>query len=136
MEDKARLLRDLLALGVCYRSRLSEQDLGIYAEMIDPRLNDREWAAAVGYYSGDFGDPEEPQRFMPTPQELIAVGRALGREKAPPPEPTAEDVEFRRLYWEQRRRQRLAAQERRRAELVAHADEMLHVGECPNADSK
>ena len=125
------MLRDLLALGVCYRSRLSEQDLGIYAEMIDPRLNDREWAAAVGYYSGDFGDPEEPQRFMPTPQELIAVGRALGREKEPRPDPTPEEIEFRQRYRDQARRQRLVAQERRRREILAEGDELLHRGEEP-----
>jgi len=125
------LLRNLLKLGVCYRTRLSEQDLGVYAEMIDERLNDREWAAALAYYLGDFGDPEEPQRFMPTPQELIAVGRSMGREKTPPPEPTAEEREFRRRYWEQAKRQRLAAQERRRAEFAIEADEMLHRGECP-----
>lgn len=129
------MLRDLLKLGVCFRTRLSEQDLGVYAEMIDARLGDAEWAAAVAYYTGDFGGAE-PQKFMPTPQELISIGRSMGREAAPQPDPTPEQVEFRRAYWEQVRRQRVVAQERRRAELAAEADEMFHAGEAPDAPSR
>jgi hypothetical protein len=117
MVDKMRLLRDLLKLGVCYRARLSEQDLGVYAEMVDARMDDAEWAEVMAHYTGAHGDIG--QEFMPTPLELIATASdfRVQRERK-----KAEVAENQARYLER--------EERRRA-LLADNDELLHNGNCP-----
>ena len=116
MLDKMQLLKDLLKLGVCYRARLSEQDLGVYAEMIDARLSDAEWKHVMSYFTGDFGNVG--QEFMPTPLELISVGAEFRGEND---RKRAEMEEGQQRYRER--------EERRRR--MAEADEMFHEGECP-----
>ena len=144
MEDKGRLLKDMLRLGVCFRTRLTENDLGVYAEMIDRQLSDREWAYAFAYFTGAWKD--EPPKFMPTPQELIEAGRLCPK----PPRPLTDDErDFRRRYIAAAQAPRLATGpvppvviaahltdeewDRRRRELLAQGDELLHEGEAPNA---
>jgi hypothetical protein len=142
------LLTDLLKLGVSFRARLSEPDLEVYAEMIEARLDDREWAY------GEWTDPGEAPRFMPTPQELISIGRGAPR---PPTPPTEEQIEFRRRYFAAARERRALRAleaghgepqkrlpavigvgltdeewEHRRRTLLEQADELLHRGECPD----
>ena len=119
MEDKGRLLKDLLRLGVCFRTRLTENDLSVYADMIDRQLDDREWAYAFDYFTGAWKD--EPPKFMPTPQEMIEAGRLCQK---PPPPLTEEQMDFRRRYFE-------AAQRRRK--LLAEGDDLLHQGEAQDA---
>ena len=114
MRDKERLLRDLLKLGVCYRARLSEQDLGIYAEMIDARMDDSEWADVMAYYSGDKGPIE--QQFMPTPLELIS---------------TWNDMVTSRRRREQEIRENHQRYLERQKRLLAIGDDLLHEGESP-----
>lgn len=96
IKDKARLLKDLLALGVCFRHRLSEPDLQVYAELIHRNLDDREWQHAMAYFSGSWARTDEAPRFMPTPQELVAVGRRSAPAEAPL---TDEQREFREVYF-------------------------------------
>ena len=159
MKDKGQLLKDLLKLGVCFRTRLTENDLGVYAEMIDRNLSDRQWSYAFDYFTGNWTDPGEAPKFMPTPQELIAIGRSVGAATEISTGPTAEQIEFRRLYREQATRQQAEANrkpmghrellrsmdeacekllplseeewESRRRYLLAQADDLLHEGECP-----
>lgn len=147
ISDKAGLLRDLLKLGVSFRAKLSEPDLEVYAEMIERRLDDREWRYAYEWFTGDWTDPGEAPRFMPTPQELIAIGRCAPQ----PPAPLTEDQqEFRRRYFSAAAQARAlpeaprkflppigaeltdAEWEHRRRTLLEQADELLHAGECPN----
>lgn len=160
MKDKGQLLKDLLKLGVCFRTRLSENDLSVYAEMIDRNLSDRQWSYAFDYYTGNWTDPGEAPKFMPTPQELIAIGRSAPEINKGP---TPDQIEFRRLYQEQMRRQEDQAKQRpmdsqghlakavrslnevtgnglplsdeeweaRRRVLMAQADELFHEGESP-----
>lgn len=113
VENKERLLKDLLKLGVCYRARLTENDLGVYAEMIDARMDDTEWAATMAHYSGDLGPVD--QQFMPTPLELIAVGKSFVAEK--------------RRREDERRENHQRYLERQ--ERLRVGDELLHNGECP-----
>ena len=110
------MLKDLLKLGVCYRARLSEQDLGVYAEMIDARLSDSEWAFVMSYYTGDQGDVG--QEFMPTPIELISTGADFRGAQ-----------ERKRVEIEENRKRYEEREERRRR--VSEADELFHEGECP-----
>lgn len=159
MKDKGQLLKDLLKLGVCFRTRLTENDLGVYAEMIDRNLSDRQWSYAFDYFTGNWTDPGEAPKFMPTPQELIAIGRAVGAATQISTGPTPEQIEFRRLYREQATRQQAEANrkpmghkellqsmdeacekllplsdeewEARRRYLMAQADELFHEGESP-----
>ena len=155
ISDKAGLLTDLLKLGVSFRAKLTEPDLEVYAEIIDQRLDDEEWDWAYGWFTGGWTDDETP-KFMPTAQELIAVGRGMPR-KAPPQEPTEEQVEFRRRYYAAARERRALRAleaghgepqkrlpavigvgltdeewEHRRRTLLEQADELLHRGECPD----
>lgn len=148
------MLTDLLKLGVSFRARLSEPDLEVYAEMIEARLDDREWRHAYDWFTGEWTDPGEAPRFMPTPQELISIGRGAPR---PPEPPTEEQIEFRRRYFaaalERRALRALEAGhgepqkrlpaviatgltdeewEHRRRLLLEQADELLHRGECPD----
>ena len=159
ISDKAGLLTDLLKLGVSFRAKLTEPDLEVYAEIIDQRLDDDEWDWAYGWFTGgwmDWGETEAP-KFMPTAQELIATGRGMPREKPPRPEPTEEQVEFRRRYFAAAEAQRAlpalggqdgepqkrlpavigaeltdAEWDDRRRFLLEQADELLHRGECPD----
>ena len=145
------MLTDLLKLGVSFRARLSEPDLEVYAEMIEARLDDREWAYAYDWFTGEWTDPGEAPKFMPTPQELISIGRGAPR---PPEPPTEEQIEFRRRYFAaalERRALRAGGEfpkslpavigvgltdeewEHRRRTLLEQADELLHRGECPDA---
>lgn len=110
------MLKDLLKLGVCYRARLSEHDLGVYAEMIDARLDDSDWAEVMEYFTGGYGSVE--QEFMPTPLELISTGLEFRGAKE---RKQFELAENRKRYEER--------EERRRR--VAEADALFHEGECP-----
>ena len=145
------MLTDLLKLGVSFRARLSEPDLEVYAEMIEARLDDREWRHAYDWFTGEWADPGEAPKFMPTPQELILIGRGAPR---PPEPPTEEQIEFRRRYFaaalERRALMSGAGEpqkalpavvgvgltddewEHRRRTLLEQADELLHRGECPD----
>ena len=161
MLDKAGLLKDLLKLGVCFRTRLTEQDIGVYAEMIDRQLSDRQWSYAFDYFTGNWTDPGEAPKFMPTPQELIAIGRSVGSATEIGVLPTPEQVEFRRLYWKQANRLQIEVRAKLKTAghrelmrvmdqasdrllplsdeewqarirlLKAQADELFHEGECP-----
>jgi hypothetical protein len=117
MKDKARLLTDLLKLGVCYRARLSEQDLGVYAEMIDARLDDSEWSEVMEHFTGGHGDVG--QEFMPTPLDLISTGMSFRGERE---RKRAEVAANHKRYMER---------EERRRSLLSEGDELLHNGECP-----
>lgn len=90
------MLKDLLVLGVCFRHRLSEPDLQVYAEMVHKNLDDREWQHVMGYFTGSWARTDEAPRFMPTPQELVAVGRRAAPAQAPL---TNEQREFREVYF-------------------------------------
>lgn len=161
VSDMKRLVVDLLKLGVCFRTKLTENDLGVYVEMVDKNLTDRQWSYALDYFTGNWTDPGEAPKFMPSPQELISIGRSIGGATEINIGPTPEQLEFRRLYWEQATRQRIEAQanrkpaghremlrsmdeaserslplsdeewEARRRFLMAQADELFHEGECP-----
>lgn len=96
IKDKPKLLRDLLALGVCFRHRLSEPDLQVYAEIVNKNLDDGAWQHAMNHFTGQWAKTDEAPRFMPTPQELVAVGR---RAPSPPPPLTEEQVEYREQYF-------------------------------------
>lgn len=111
------MLKDLLKLGVCYRARLSEHDLGVYAEMIDARLDDDDWAEVMEHYTGGHGDVG--QEFMPTPLDLISTGLSFRGAK-----------ERKRAEIEENHKRYLEREERRRR-VVAEGDELFHNGECP-----
>jgi hypothetical protein len=116
MLDKRQLLRDLLKLGVCYRARLSEQDLGVYVEMIDARMDDAAWASTMAYYCGDLGPIE--QEFMPTPIELISTGNSIEGERRR----RAEEIRgYQQRYEERQERERMRR-------LMAESDELFHEG--------
>lgn len=140
-----------MKLGVSFRAKLSEPDLEVYAEMIERRLDDREWRYAYDWFTGDWTDPGEAPRFMPTPQELIAIGRFAPR---PPKPPTEDEREFRRLYFAAAKhlesqhlpRHKLlpsigqemtdAEWEHRRRFLLEQGDELLHPGKAPDASQE
>jgi len=155
ISDKGGLLRDLLKLGVSFRAKLSEPDLEVYAEMIERRLTDREWRYAYDWFTGDWADPGEAPRFMPTPQELIAIGRQAPRRPAPL---TPDQQEYRRRYFAAAAQTRAlladgvvgpllkdlttatrppietdAEWDHRRRTLLEQADELLHPGKAPDA---
>lgn len=102
--DQAKLVRDLLVLGVAYGRKLDEADLAVYGALIARELDDAEWERAFRYHTS--GDCDEP-RFMPTPMQLIATG-CEGRwpDHGPSQELTAEQREFRQRYLAQLSRPR------------------------------
>jgi hypothetical protein len=120
VRDKARLLRDLLKLGVCFKTRLSEEDLSVYGEMVASELDDEQWAYAFRHYTAAWKD--EAPKFMPTPPELIEAGRLCPK----PPKPlTDEQREWRQRYF---------ARQEERKRIVSGGQALIGPGSAGHLD--